>query len=127
MSEPVEPRGRRRLVGKVVFASMFLVAGVGHFTSTEFFLKVMPPYLPYPRELILLSGAIEITLGLLLLAPRTSRIAAWGLIALLIAVFPANIHVYLNRDAFPLPGFVHLIRLPAQGLLIYWAYRYTRS
>ncbi|WP_435011763.1 DoxX family protein [Tundrisphaera lichenicola] len=122
----MESRWSLRLAGKVLFASLFIAAGVGHFLATDFFLKVMPPYLPYPRELVLLSGAIEMMLGILLMIPRTSRLAGWGLIALLIAVFPANIHVYLHRDAFPLPGIVHALRLPAQGLLIYWAYAYAR-
>ena len=114
------------LVGKLLFAALFVVAGVAHFRATGFFLRIMPPYLPYPRELVLISGAIEILLGVTLLIPATSRTAAWGLVALLIAVFPANIHVYLHRDQFPLPFAVHLLRLPAQGLLIWWAYAYTR-
>jgi uncharacterized membrane protein len=54
------------------------------------------------------------------------RLAAWGIIALLIAVFPANIHVYQHQELFPLPWFVHLLRLPLQGVLILWAFAYTR-
>ncbi len=84
-----------------MFAALFLVAGVGHFAATGLFLKIMPPYLPLHRELVLISGAIEIALGVMLLIPRTSRLAAWGLVALLIAVFPANIYVYQHRDMFP--------------------------
>jgi uncharacterized membrane protein len=114
------------LVGKCVFAALFVVGGVGHFVATEFYVKMMPPYLPLHRTLVLLSGIIEIILGILLLVPRTSRFAAWGLIALLIAVFPANIHVYRHQETFPLPWFVHLLRLPMQGVLILWAYAYTR-
>jgi uncharacterized membrane protein len=61
------------------------------------------------------------------LVPKTSRFAAWGLIALLIAVFPANIYDYQNRESFPqLPPLAHLLRLPMQGVLILWAYVYTR-
>jgi uncharacterized membrane protein len=78
-------------VGKCVLAALFLVAGVGHFTSTEFFVKIMPPCPPFHRELVFLSGVLEIVLGLLLLNPKTTRLAAWGLMALLVAVFPANI------------------------------------
>lgn len=76
---------------KVLFAAFFVLAGVGHFANPNFFLKIMPPYLPWHRELVYLSGGLEILLGLLLLIPRFQRHAAWGLIALLIAVFPANI------------------------------------
>jgi len=114
------------LVGKRVFAALFIIAGVSHFVVTDFFLKVMPPYLPFHLTLVLVSGAIEIILGILLLLPKYSRLAAWGIIALLIAVFPANIHVYQHEELFPLPWFVHLLRLPLQGVFILWAFAYTR-
>ena len=117
-----------RMVGKSVFAAVFLAAGVAHFATPGFFLKIMPPYIPFNREVVLISGAIEIILGFLLLIPRTSRLAAWGLVALLVAVFPANIHAYLHRDQFPpFPSsdLLHLLRLPFQGVLIAWAYSYT--
>jgi uncharacterized membrane protein len=122
-------RGRAwKRIGKCVFAAVFVVAGVAHFTSTGFFLKIMPPYIPFHRAVVLISGAIEIALGVLLLIPRTSRLAAWGLVALLVAVFPANIHAYLHRDQFPpfpYSDLLHLLRLPFQGVLIAWAYSYT--
>ena len=113
-------------VGKRTFAALFIVAGVSHFVATDFFLKIMPPYLPLHLSLVLVSGVIEIILGILLLVPRYSRLAAWGIIALLIAVFPANIHVYQHPELFPFPPFLHLLRLPLQGLLIFWAFAYTR-
>jgi uncharacterized membrane protein len=116
-----------RLVGKWVFATLFVVAGIGHFVATDFFMRIMPPYLPWHRPLVLLSGVIEIALGVLLLVPRTSTFAAWSLIALLIAVFPANIHLYLHQEIWPLPPLVHLLRLPLQAVLILWAYAYTRG
>src|SRR4051812_32138643 len=115
-----------RLAGKGVFATLFVVAGIGHFVATDFYLRIMPPYLPWHRPLVLLSGIIEIALGVLLLVPRTSTSAAWGLIALLIAVFPANVHLYLHQEIWPLPPLVHLLRLPLQAVLILWAYAYTR-
>jgi len=114
------------LTGKVTFAILFISAGVGHFVATDFFLKIMPPYLPLHLPIVLISGVIEIILGALLLLPRYSRLAACGIIALLIAVFPANIHVYQHQELFPLPWFVHLLRLPLQGVLILWALAYTR-
>jgi uncharacterized membrane protein len=121
--------GRRALTfaGKLLFATLFLVAGVSHFTSPEFFLKIVPPYLPYHRELVLISGVFEIALGVLLLVPKTSRLAAWGLVALLIAVFPANLYMYQHRELFPYPAIGLLLRLPVQALLILWAYAYTRK
>ena len=72
-------------------------AGTLHFIKPDFYLKIMPPYLPLHLELVYLSGFFEIALGVLLLVPRLSRFAAWGIIALLIAVFPANIYVYATR------------------------------
>jgi uncharacterized membrane protein len=114
------------VTGKVTFATLFISAGIGHFVATDFFLKIMPPYLPLHLPIVLVSGVIEIVLGILLLVPRYSRLAAWGIIALLIAVFPANIHVYQHQELFPFPWFVHLLRLPLQGVLVLWAFAYTR-
>jgi uncharacterized membrane protein len=117
--------GRR--VGKILFAALFLAVGVSHFTRTELLMTFMPPYLPLHRELVLISGVCEIALGILLLVPRTSRLAAWGLIALLIAVFPANLYMYQHAEQFPYPKTGLLIRLPMQALLILWAFAYTRQ
>jgi uncharacterized membrane protein len=114
------------LVGKSVFAALFILGGVLHFIVPESYVRIMPPYLPYHRPLVLLSGVFEIALGVLLLVPRFSKLAAWGLIALLIAVFPANIYLYQHQEIWPLTPLVHLLRLPLQGVLILWAYLYTR-
>jgi uncharacterized membrane protein len=125
----VEIAGRRTLwymVGKQSFAALFIIAGISHFVATDFFLKVMPPYLPLHLPLVLVSGVIEIIPGILLWVPRYSRLAAWGIIALPIAVFPANLYVYQHQELFPFPPFLHLLRLPLQGLLILWALVYTR-
>ncbi len=126
----VRTKQRRKpwhLIGKRVFAALFMIAGVSHFVGTGFFLKIMPPYLPFHLTLVLVSGLIEIILGILLFVPRYSSLAAWGIIALLIAVFPANIYVYQHQELFPFPWFLHLLRLPLQGVLILWAFVYTRQ
>jgi uncharacterized membrane protein len=114
------------LAGKWAFAALFVAGGIGHFAATDFYVKMMPPYLGLHRPLVLLSGLIEIVLGIMLLVPQTSRFAAWGLVALLVAVFPANLHVYRHQELFPLPPVVHALRLPLQGVLILWALVYTR-
>ena len=114
------------VVGKWVFAALFIAAGILHFVKTEFYMRIMPPYLPYHRALVLLSGVFEVALGILLLVPRTSRLAAWGLIALLVAVFPANVFMAQHPEQFHLSPTLLLLRLPLQGLLILWGYAYTR-
>ena len=114
------------LVGRWIFAALFVAGGVGHFVKTDVYMRIMPPYLPYHRALVLLSGVFEVVLGLLLLVPTTSRPAAWGLIALLVAVFPANLFMYQHPEKFGLSPTLLLIRLPLQGVLILWAYAYTR-
>jgi uncharacterized membrane protein len=115
-----------RGIGKAAFAALFILGGIGHFAATDSYMKIMPPYLPYHRALVLLSGVFEVALGLLLLVPRASRPAAWGLIALLIAVFPANVFMYRHPERFGLSPTLLLLRLPLQGLLILWAWAYTR-
>ena len=108
------------------FAALFILGGVGHFVATDVYLRIMPPYLPYHRALVLLSGAFEVALGVLLLVPAASRLAAWGLIALLVAVFPANVFMFQHGERLPLPPMLLLLRLPLQGALILWAWLYTR-
>ncbi len=107
--------------------------GVLHFTHVEVFASIMPPYLPWHVPLVYLSGAIELGLGVLLAGARTRNFAAWALIALYIAVFPANIHMALNDvtvaglpEGMSQPTRLQAwIRLPFQFLLMYWAYQYT--
>ena len=115
-----------KLVGKWVFGISFVLAGINHFRSPAMYMKIMPPYLPWHRPLVLLSGVFEIALGALLLIPRSSRLAAWGLIALLIAIFPANVYLYQHQEIFPGPPVLHLLRLPLQAVLIWWAWIYTK-
>lgn len=107
-------------------ALAFIAAGINHFANTAFYLNIMPPYLPWPYFMVIASGIAEVVLGLGLAIPRTSRTAAWGLIALLVAVFPANIHMAAHPELYPdLPLAALYLRLPLQAVLILWAYWYT--
>ncbi len=116
-----------KLALRILFGLAFVVAGVTHFTNRAFFTSIVPPYLPWPVALVVLSGLAEIGLGGALLVPRTSQWAAWGLIALLIAVFPANLHMASRPELYPgTSPTALLIRLPIQGLLIALAYWFTR-
>ncbi len=114
-------------ITRYLFGALFVAAGTNHFLNWPFYVSIMPPYLPWQVELVYLSGVAEIGLGGLLLFERWSRVAAWGLMALLIAVFPANVHMTLHPEKYPWASPVLLfLRLPLQGLLIGWAYWYTR-
>jgi len=113
-------------VFKWLLAILMIGAGTTHFANPQFFLKIVPPALPYHLGIVYLSGVFEVLLGGLLLVPKSSRLAAWGIIALLIAVFPANIYAYQHQELIPAPPLLHLLRLPLQGVLILWAYWHTR-
>ena len=124
----VRPESRFKKLTRYLLAILFVVAGANHFLHTDFYVSIMPPYLPWHLELVYISGVAEMNLGLLLLLRRWSVYAAWGLIALLIAVFPANIHMALHPELYPTLSKSGLwLRLPLQGVLMWWAYRYTRQ
>lgn len=120
--------GTLKLLSKYALGLLFALAGLYHFVNPAFYLRMMPPYLPWHLPLVYLSGVGETALGLLLLVPKYTRLAAWGLIALLVAVFPANLHMAFNPQLFPDLSPVALwLRLPLQGLLIAWVYSFTRD
>jgi uncharacterized membrane protein len=116
-----------RIILKYLLCLFFVGAGLNHFINPAFYLKIMPPYLPWHRFLNYLSGFFEIALGVLLMTPALTRVAAWGLIALLVAVFPANIQMAINPQLYPEISPAALwLRLPLQAVFIAWAYWYTR-
>ncbi len=112
-----------------LLAVLMVMVGVLHFTQTAMFVRVVPAYLPFPEALVLISGFFEILGGVGLVIPRLSRAAGWGLIALYIAVFPANVHMAIHQiplgDMQPSPTALWL-RLPVQLVLIAWAYWYAK-
>lgn len=110
----------------VMLAAVFVIAGVLHFAIPGPYERIIPPWLPHPRALVLLSGAFQITGGLGVLLPRTRRAAGWGLILLLLAVWPANVQMLLNARASSAPAAAQallLLRIPLQLLLIWWVWR----
>ena len=116
-----------KLILKYLLGLLFVAAGLNHFINPDFYLKIMPPYLPWHLFLVYVSGIVEAFLGAALLIRRSARLAAWGLIALLVAVFPANIHMALNPDLYPEYNRALLwARLPVQAVLMAWVYWYTR-
>lgn len=118
----------------VVFRSLFalfsVAAGIAHFVFPDAYARIVPPYLPRPGFLVLISGIAEIAGGIGILVPITRRMAAFGLVILLIAVFPANI--YMATAHIPFAGlagksWLQWLRLPLQAPLIWWAWQYTRK
>ena len=114
-----------KTISQWLLSLLMVFAGVMHFVNPAFFLKILPPDLPFHWELVHVSGVCEVVLGILLLIPRFSRFAAWGIIALLIAVFPANIYLYQHQEIVPASPTVHFLRLLLQGVLIGMAYWHT--
>ena len=115
-----------KAISKYLLAIFMITAGIMHFANPAFFLKIMPPYLPFHYNLVLVSGVFEFLLGVLLLVPKCSRLAAWGIVALLIAVFPANLYLYQHQDILPASPVVHFLRLPLQVVFILWAFWHSR-
>ncbi len=109
---------------------LYIAAGTLHFLATPRYISIMPPWVPAHRALVLISGVAEIAGGLGILAPIPTlrRAAAWGIVALLIAVMPANIYMLTAHAEFPrIPVWLLAARLPLQLPLIYWAWHYTRA
>jgi uncharacterized membrane protein len=129
--EPARPGDEHKLkAGLRWLLAIFLIgAGANHFLSPAPYVAMMPAALPWHLPLVYLSGVAEMLCGAGLLVPATRRLAAWATIALLVAVFPANINMAVNR--LPLgdtvvPTWALWARLPLQGLLLAWAWWYTR-
>ena len=111
-----------------VMAVLYILAGINHFIFTKQYVAIMPPWLPWHRALVYVSGVWESLCGFLLLLSSTRRLAAWFIILLLIAVFPANIQMAINYYKTENPYlWIAILRLPLQPLLMYWAYWYTKD
>ena len=107
----------------------YIYIGIRHFIDPDFFLAIMPDYLPLHLEAVYLSGFFEILLGGMLLFKKYRKVAGWGLIALLIAVFPANIYLAQNEVAqqtLNISQTTAIVRLPFQALFIGLAYWHTK-
>ncbi|MGB3293466.1 MAG: hypothetical protein WBB01_10805 [Phormidesmis sp.] len=113
-----------------LLAVLMIAAGILHFVIPQPFIKIVPGLLPYPAALVYISGVFEIILGAGLFFPSVRWLSAWGLVALFIAVYPANLNMAFNHikiTGIPDSWWVHSIRLPFQFVLIAWAYWYTRE
>lgn len=109
-----------------VMAAIYIAAGLNHFRLPKIYQRMIPPALPSPKILNMVSGVAEVALGIALCFTLTSQWAAWGIIVLLLAIFPANVYMYTNKKIAPgIPKWLLLLRLPLQIALIVWAYLYT--
>ncbi|SMD45304.1 Uncharacterized membrane protein [Aquiflexum balticum DSM 16537] len=105
-------------------AAIYIFAGTMHFVNPKMYIRIIPPYMPNPVVLNVLSGTFEIIFGIGLLFEVTRSISAIGIILLLLAVFPANIYMY-QKGAKGIPKWALFLRLPLQFVLIAWAYLYV--
>ena len=122
---------RRKEILRGIFAVCTIIVGITHFIRPEQYARIVPPELPNPVALVYISGFFEILGGIGLLVPYISVAAAWGLVILFIAVFPANIYLAIHSD-IAIAGIPHIpimywLRLPLQAVLIAWALWYTRK
>ena len=109
-----------RILFLILISVFFISAGIYHFINPGFFTNIMPSYIGYHWELVIISGVFEVLGGIGLLVPKTRRFAAYGLIALCIAVLPANINMLVNSDLYPsVPLIGLIIRIPLQFVLIW--------
>lgn len=105
----------------------YTAAGINHFVNPQFYEKTLSGLLPYPSALNMLSGAAEIVLGVGVMIPATRRMAAWGVVVLLVIIFPANVNMAIHWREWGASITPFLIRLPIQVLFLWWAYTLTKS
>ena len=117
-------------LGIIIVFAWFLIGGITHFTNPDFFVAIMPPYLPWHLEIVYFSGALEIVFAIMLIPPATRELAGNLLIALTLAVTPANVHMWMNPQLYPdVEPFFLSLRLVIQVFLlfvIWWSTRNTR-
>lgn len=120
----------RKEILRVILSVSMIVVGSFHFITPIPFVRIVPQVLPHPLALVYISGFFEILGAIGLLIPWVSQAAAWGLITLFVAVFPANINMAVNEIAIegvPHIPLLYWARLPLQAVLIAWAWWYTRN
>lgn len=123
LGSALDKRSVLRNVALGIAALFYVFAGVMHFLKPAMYLRIMPPYIPFHEGMVALSGVFEILGGVGLLIPRTRRAAAWGVTALLVAVFPANVYMATNpieTGTTAIPDGLRWGRLVLQPLLIWW-------
>ena len=113
----------------LLLAAFFILGGINHFLSTDFYVAMMPPYLPAHIALVYVSGLFELLGGMGVLFAKTRKWAGYGLIVLMLAVFPANIYMAMNPTLFAqsAPLWALYLRLPIQFIIMGWIYWTTKA
>ena len=123
-------RSTFKMLCLLVLTFLYISVGVNHFTNPNFFLAIMPPYIPYHNFMVYLSGTLEIVFALMMLFKKTRFYGCWGIILLLIAVFPANIYLYnseIPQKILSVTKLEALIRLPYQLPLLLFAFWHSKE
>ena len=117
-----------KTISVIIMSLFYIMAGTNHFINPDWYVRIVPPILPFKTAIVYISGILEIILGSLLIFPKTRFIAGWGLIILLVAVYPANIYVALtNGEAMDITPLIAWGRLPFQFVLIGLAYWHSKA
>lgn len=117
------------MLGCILLGALFLISGLLHFSLPEMYARIVPPWLPAHRVMVAISGAAEIAGGVGVLIPATRHLAAWGLVVLLVAIWPANLYMataHIRAPGIMGQSWAQWLRVPLQIPLIYWAFIYTR-
>jgi len=117
-----------KTISIIIMSLFYIMAGTNHFINPDWYVRIVPPIFPFKTAIVYISGILEIILGSLLIFPKTRFIAGWGLIILLLAVYPANIYVALtNGEAMDITPLIAWGRLPFQFVLIGLAYWHSKA
>jgi len=124
----VQMKFKIKTISIIIMSLFYIMAGTNHFINPDWYVRIVPPILPFKTAIVYISGILEIILGSLLIFPKTRFIAGWGLIILLVAVYPANIYVALtNGEAMDITPLIAWGRLPFQFVLIGLAYWHSKA
>lgn len=109
-----------------LFGILFIITGVNHFRKPKMYERIIPPYIPSQKNMVIWSGIIEMILGMMILIPEYQVVAAWGIILMLIVFLTVHFHMLNNKSAsMGLPKWILILRIPLQFALIWWAFQYT--
>lgn len=118
-----------RRIALYALALFWVAGGVNHFLNPDFYVGIMPPYLPAQRELVFLSGVTEIIAGVGVIFSATRELAYWGIVAMLVAFLPVHVHMVVNSEIYTAQGVPYWLlwaRFPVQVLFFAWAWWATR-